>query len=189
MLSLQYAVTLIPLTLENAASQTAFVMAQLFHICLPRRADKNLAVFVNEQVELSVVNEKKAAVDALSFRKTPLASENFVDVFSMLSRWQLDPVDLSCRHFRYIVSTKMDAVCIRKFDSIHLTNPFDKETIRVTWQFTEDGEQEPLSLCFGKMEQAIEQTTRRVLSSYVGCFEFRHLDFADEMLMVTSYIF
>ncbi|KAH7698236.1 hypothetical protein AAVH_34674 [Aphelenchoides avenae] len=119
------------------------------------------------------------------FSKTPLPSENFVDVFSLLGRWQLDPVDFTCRHFRYIVSTKMDTVCLREFESVRFVL-LDEETISVFWRFTENSEKDELREEFSNMEEAMEDTKKRILSSAVEYIEFWGLKFTDETLAVSS---
>lgn len=122
------------------------------------------------------------------FSKTQLASENFVDVFSLLARWQLDSVRISCRPFCYILSAKMDTVCLREFASIRL--PIDylfESTFNASWCFTANGEEQDLSTSFSQVEEAMEDMAKRITSSAVKCLEFTDLHFTDEMLEVCSF--
>lgn len=122
-----------------------------------------------------------------NFSKSPLASENFVDIFNLLPRWQLDPVDISCPQFRYIVSTMKDTACLRTFESIRFISTSPAGPIRVNWQFAENIEKEDLSITFSEMDEALGDTKKRILSSAIGCFQFWDLYFADEMLVVSSF--
>lgn len=121
------------------------------------------------------------------FSKTPLANETFVDVFSLLTRWQLDPVDISCRQFRHIVSTKLDTVCLRELDTMQFTtNDHGQSTFIVNWWFTADGEEQDLSRSFSEMEEAMEDMTKRITSSAVERMEICPAVLTDEMLVVSS---
>ncbi|KAH7704952.1 hypothetical protein AAVH_27844 [Aphelenchoides avenae] len=116
--------------------------------------------------------------------KTLLASENFVDIFSLLSRWQLDPAIISCRQFGYIVSTMMDAVCLREFHAVDFV-ALNESTIEVKWHFSLNGEVvEAVALLthHKKEKEAIMRITSRIRSSAVVCITFWRMVFADEWL-------
>lgn len=115
-----------------------------------------------------------------------MASENFVDVFSLLTRWQLDPVDISCRQFRHVISTKMDTVCLREFDFIRFaTDGPRRSTFRADWWFTANGEKRDMSTISDQMEETLNDMAKRISSSAVTSLAFNAMDFTDDMLVVS----
>lgn len=140
-----------------------------------------------------------SATDELLFRKTVLASENLVDIFRQLSRWQLDILQISCRHFRHIVSTMLDTVCLRKFASFSIERieskipniPFRSvrsglrlSIFSVRGELTKNGKTEYISIGFRELDDALEETSKQLASSAVESVDFYKLNFSTETLVV-----
>ncbi|KAH7714204.1 hypothetical protein AAVH_18461 [Aphelenchoides avenae] len=70
-----------------------------------------------------VTASKKQKVTEISKRHPFIPGEVWIDVFSPLSRYQLDAIHFTSRRFRRIVDDSMSSVCLRPIDSVALKHP------------------------------------------------------------------